>query len=639
VRPLSSVALVFALGCSPPRGDALGGEVELVVLHTSDLHSALFPFRERIGWADAERGLGPEGSVQSVGGLARLATLVQSERARAERSLLLDSGDAFQGSLAFDTWSGEPELRALATLGVQAQALGNHELDRGAENLSERYRELATFPLLAANYVDDSSAGIAALTAPFTVLDARGLRVAVIGVGNARSVSALRERPNELGVFARDAAGAVQGAIDALRPVVDVVVAVTHLGLDADRALVRETSGLDAVLGGHQHIALDEPLVERDCGGSGEGTILDAFGRERRCTARRVLVVHSGAYGKYLGKLALRLDDSAERLEPSYDALDAHEIVAATFDLLPVHAGLIEDASAAALLERYRPSAAERLALADVLGFAPASLARGGVTGGDSALGNLAASAARWFAASELSIIGAASIRRDLAAGPTDADALERSFPFDDPVLRARATGRELGAAFERAAAVADQRDCRTPLHVAGAVLRLSCPCPSPPCAQAYVGASDICCRNDAECAAVGGACSSGSGELGWCFLPLAPERTYALATTAYLADGNGALLDPIASSARELFAGGLREAVAHAVRASPPCSETAHDCASGCASALIARTREALCGASDACSLPNDTCERAVALCNELSCLDAGAGAVRDGRIRIEPP
>ena len=227
----------------------------------------------------------------------------------APRSLVLDSGDAFQGSLAFDTWAGEPELLALAALGVQAQALGNHELDRGAENLRERYRELATFPLLGANYLDDSAAGVAELVSPFVVLDARGLRVGVIGVANVHSVPALRERPNELGVLARDAAGAVQGAVDALRPIVDVVVVLTHLGLDGDRALVRETSGIDVVLGGHQHVALDEPLEAMDCGGSGEGTILDAWGRERRCTARRVLVAHSGAYAKYLGKLALTLDD------------------------------------------------------------------------------------------------------------------------------------------------------------------------------------------------------------------------------------------------------------------------------------------------------------------------------------------
>ncbi|HVR20540.1 MAG TPA: 5'-nucleotidase C-terminal domain-containing protein [Polyangiaceae bacterium] len=635
---MSRLALLalFVAGCGTASPPELHGEVELVLFHTSDLHSALFPFRERIAWSDARRGLGAEGSLERIGGLARLAGRARDERRLASRSLLLDSGDAFQGSLAFDTWAGEPELLALAALGVQAQALGNHELDRGSENLRERYRELATFPLLGANYLDDSGAGVAELVSPFVVLDARGLRIGVIGVANVHSVPALRERPNELGVLARDAAGAVQGAVDALRPVVDVVVVLTHLGLDGDRALVRETSGIDVVLGGHQHIVLDEPLEAMDCGGSGEGTIRDAWGRERRCTARRVLVVHSGAYAKYLGKLALTLDDRPAHLGATYDALDRHEVTSARFELLPVHAGLPEDAGVAELLEPYRPRALERLALTDVLGYAPATLRRVGVTGADSPLGNFAASAARWLAGSDLAIVGASSLRRDLAAGALDADTLERSFPFDDPVLRIRVTGSALGSVFERAAATAAARDCRMPVHVAGALVRLRCPCVSPPCAELFVKTSEICCESDAECTAVHGACASSSGAAGRCLLPVSPSETLSLATTAYLADGNGGLLARVAAGDRELVAGGLREVVTEALRESPACDEST-DCDGGCPATLLERSRDALCGDGASCSLLPGACERARALCKTLPCLDERAGALRDGRIRIE--
>ena len=576
--------------------------------------------------------------MERIGGFARLAGLVRRERAGAGRVLVLDSGDAFQGSLAFDTFGGEPELLALGALGVRAQALGNHELDRGPQNLRERYRELATFPLLAANYVDDSESGIGELVEPFVVLHAEGLRVGVIGVGNVRSVPELRERPNELGVLARDAAGAVQGAVDELRPLVDLVVVLTHLGLDADQALVRETSGIDVVLGGHQHIALDEPVWAMDCGGSGEGSIRDAWGRVRRCSSRRVLVVHSGAYSKYLGKLALTLDDDPERLDATYDPLDAHEVTGERFELLPVRADLPEDERVASLLEPYRPNALERLGLTDVIAFAPGAVARVGVTGADSPLGNFAAAAARWAARADFAVIGASSLRHDVTAGAVDAETLEQSFPFDDPVLRVRVTGRVLLAAFERAAAAAAPRDCRTPVHVAGALVRLVCPCQSPPCSRVFAAETEICCFADEDCAVVSGACSSSAGRVGRCFLPVVPEESYALATTAYLADGGSGLFAPIAPADRTLAADGLREAVTEALRESEPCADVPAGCESGCPAAVLARVREDCDERGAACPLPSGACERVQALCRALPCLDERAGALRDGRLRIEP-
>jgi 5'-nucleotidase len=633
-------AIAFAvIGCTGPARPAVEGELELVLLHTADTHSALFPFSERIGWLDARRGLGPEGAVARVGGFARLAALVANERARAKRVLLLDSGDAFQGSLAFDRFSGEPELRALSAIGVQAQALGNHELDRGARNLGDRYRELGTFPLLAANYLDDSGLGVADLVSRFVVLAADGLRVGVIGVGNVQSVPELRERPNELGALAGVAAQAVQGAVDELRPVVDVVVVLTHLGLDGDERLVRETSGIDAVLGGHQHIALDEPLVVMDCGGRGEGSVFDAWGRKRRCSSRPVPIVHSGAYGKYLGKLALTLDDDLERLGPAHDPIDAHEVTNAVFELFPVHGALAEDPRVTEMLAPYRPDALDEAALGDVLGFAPASVPRIGATGGDSALGNFAASAARWAAGAEIAVIGASSLRRDLAPGALDADALERSFPFDDAVVRLRVTGSALDAAFERAAASSESRECRTQVHVAGALVRFRCPCDEPPCALVFARATGTCCLDDADCGALGGACSA-PDSTGRCFVPLSRNETVTVATTAYLVDGGGGVFESAAPVERLLVAADLREVATRALGESEPCEEPASDCSSGCSEALVARLSQGCADLGSAtCPSLEAACSRGRSLCRFVPCLNEQAGARRDGRLRFEQP
>jgi 5'-nucleotidase len=642
-RTLVALILWLGVGCAPSGpGARLHGPLELVLLHTADTHSQLYPWRTLLGWSDAERGLGEAGELSEVGGFARMATLIRAERARGPRVLHLDSGDVFQGSLAFERFRGEPELLALDALGVDAQAVGNHELDLGAEVVTERYRALARFPLLAANYRADGADGLATLVQPFTLLEASGLRVGVVGLGNVSSVGLLKARPNELGVLARDAAQAAQGAVDLLRPAVDLVVAVTHLGLDADHALVRATSGIDLVLGGHQHLTLDAPDEERDCGGAGEGTVTDGFGTERRCVSRPVPIVHSGAYGKYVGRVSLELDDAPGRLGSRHDPLDGFELTTVSLELLPVRADTPSDPAVAALLEPYRPSLAERLGLDDVLAYAPAPLERYGATGGDSPLGNLAAEAARALVEAELAVIGASSLRHDLPLGVLDRETLARVLPFDDPVVRLSLTGRALARTFERAARSASQRDCRTQVHVAGALVRFLCPCDGDECAGVFTPQTELSCAADADCAAIGGACgglagvggSADADASGFCFAPLDELGTYRVATTAYLAGGGSGLFEP-GSATATLEGDSVHVAVSELLREGAPCegapeSRAAED---GCVAAIAAS------GLGTECAAIAGDGARAHAACRRLPCVDGRSGAARDGRIRVEGP
>jgi len=645
VSVVRSLVLVFTLGlvaCGSRPGSGVSGPQRLVLLHTADTHAELFPWRTLIGSSDARRGLGAAGTVAAVGGYARLKTLLRRERASAPRVLHLDAGDLFQGSLAFERFGGEPEILGFDALGVDAQALGNHELDRGEALVHDAYRSLAEFPLLAANYVNDGDGGLADVLEPFVVLDAAGLRVGVVGVGNTSTVALLGERPNELRALAENAAQAVQGAIDALRPVVDLVVVVTHLGLDADETLVAETSGIDVVLGGHQHLTLDEPKWVLDCGGGGGAApvVLDAWGNERRCASRRVPIVHSGAYGKYVGRLALELDDDPAELGASYDPLDRYELTALDNTLLPVSADTPDDPELAELLAPYRPDAGTLGAL-DVLAYAPEALERYGATGGDSPLGNLAAEAVRAAAEADVAVIGASSLRHDLPAGALDLDELVSVAPFEDPVVRVELTGAQVSALFENAARSASARACRTQVHVANLLVRFVCPCRSEHCARAFTPETDVPCAADADCAAFAGACSGRNGEHGVCFAPLSANATYSVATTEYLADGGSELFEPIPATARLGVSDGLSGTLADFLRGGAACPGSGAACTDGCPAALLERAAAncASDGSSSACADPEASCERAVASCREVACADATRGAARDGRIRFEAP
>jgi hypothetical protein len=127
-------------------------------------------------------------------------------------------------------------------------------------------------------------------------------------------------------------------------------------------------------------------------------------------------------------------------------------------------------------------------------------------------------------------------------------------------------------------------------------------------------------------------------GGVSYCIVPLAPGENYTLATTGYLADGGGGLFDPIRELDRTLVAEGVREVVTDALGESAACPPTSGGCDSECPAAVVERIEEQ--SIDDGVAIPpGDACRRARALCAVLPCLDERAGALRDGRVRIERP
>jgi 5'-nucleotidase/UDP-sugar diphosphatase len=272
-------ASVAASGCTEDAGSApqlvcpagqANCQVHLTLLHTSDIHSRLFDYDLLIEQTDANLGLGSLGEVKTVGGIARVSYLINRERARSDRVLHLDSGDIWQGAPVFNYFHGEPEVRAQAQLYPDAMVIGNHEFDDGALNVATEFMRWSDFPVLGSNYgfydvKNPASTRMAALLKPFEVFTVQGLRVAVIGMGNLSTLGSLFNQPNGLGMVPLDTAEVAQTYVDLLRPYTDVIVMLSHLGLDADEQMVRSTTGIDIVLGGHNHIVINPPQQIRDC--------------------------------------------------------------------------------------------------------------------------------------------------------------------------------------------------------------------------------------------------------------------------------------------------------------------------------------------------------------------------------------
>ncbi|HYJ10557.1 MAG TPA: hypothetical protein VEX18_16155, partial [Polyangiaceae bacterium] len=229
-----------ALGCTealPERSDPAARD--LVLLHTTDLHSRVWPFLERISSFESRLGLGRAGALEEVAGFARLASVVEHERQQGAR-LWLDSGDALEGAEVFQRFRGQLELELLGALGLSAMALGNHELSLQAPALSAALGR-GGFPVLSANLTPLPGSALAHLV-PSALLEVEGVKVGVIGVANPVSPPDLVQGAAAWGLeLGAEPAVAVQAALDDLRPRAELLVALSHLGLEGDRELVRNT--------------------------------------------------------------------------------------------------------------------------------------------------------------------------------------------------------------------------------------------------------------------------------------------------------------------------------------------------------------------------------------------------------------
>lgn len=512
-----------------PPGQACS--VNLTLIHTSDIHSRLFPYEQVITQVDATAGLGELNTVSNIGGVARMSYVINRERARSGRVLHLDSGDCFQGAPIFNFFAGEPEVRTMSAFGVDAAVLGNHEFDRGAENVVRQFQRWSNFGLLAANYKFEQTTQdipnfgrVGTVTRPFLVLNTGGLRVAAIGMANLSSFTSIFDQPNKSGLTPINTVEVAQTYIDLLRPYVDLVVMVTHLGLDVDQRMVRGTTGIDVVLGGHNHVVINPPQEIRDCSADPnnpgyvwavdpnakiepDGTPPDGPDRDpqnhpyaikRQCKPRRVIIAHSGAFAKYVGRLDLVLSNDPNLVSPSgdpneYDSVNGFEVQTSRYTAFPIDARVPEDPILVDMLQPYRRSLDLAADLDILVGYSPDGSRRFATTGGDSPLGNVVGNAIwlRLGIQTDFSLTNSTGIRTDLNPGPVTIEQMYNIFPFDNSISKMQLSGLEVQELFDFAARRTAGRGCSSQIQIAGARVRINCS----GCDRVNIG-----CTSDAEC-------------------------------------------------------------------------------------------------------------------------------------------
>src|SRR5438105_2198160 len=143
-------------------------ETLITILHTNDQHSQIDPLPAN------DRNAGK-------GGVARRATLVKRVRAENPNTLLIDAGDAFQGTPYFNFYKGEVEYKSMSAIGYDVVTLGNHDFDNGVEGLAAAMK-FAKFEFVSANY-DVRGTPIESRVKPYVVREIAGVRIGIFGLG------------------------------------------------------------------------------------------------------------------------------------------------------------------------------------------------------------------------------------------------------------------------------------------------------------------------------------------------------------------------------------------------------------------------------------------------------------------------
>ncbi len=310
-----SAPYLLAIICAILATTEINAE-RLVILHTNDTHSQIDP------------------TDKNKGGILRRKVLIDSVRASTPNVLLIDAGDAVQGTLYFSLFGGEVERKMMNELGYDIQILGNHEFDNGIAALAQMYKGLNATKL-STNY-DVRGTELEGILLPYDIRNAGTKKIGFIAI-NIDPAGMIADK-NSDGIKYLDGIKAANATAWHLKhnEHADIIVAVTHIGYGnehepgyTDKELAENSEDIDIIIGGHSHTAIN-PADPKS-----------PHWRIANLKGDSVLVAQTGKGGLFLGEINVDLDNmkSSSRLIPVDNRLDS-----------------LINPDAAAILEPYRQS-------------------------------------------------------------------------------------------------------------------------------------------------------------------------------------------------------------------------------------------------------------------------------------------
>ncbi len=265
------VPLVASAQTRPAERDVVIG-----FAHINDSHGRIFQ---------------PDDQRPNQGGYARLASVLERQRRQftGDRLFLLHAGDVFsRGDALTESTHGAANVAIFNRLGFDVWTPGNGEFYLGIANLLARGAEFHGQVILG-NVIE--RADNKPLFPSYAIFSVGEVRVGFIGLGYIHE-----QHPACWGLKMLDPVDVARQQVRRLKGKVDVVVALTHLGLGEDQRLARSVEGIDLIIGGHSHSTLPHGQVLKNPAG------------------KSVLIAQAGDYVRYLGVVRMVVHHSPQGL-------------------------------------------------------------------------------------------------------------------------------------------------------------------------------------------------------------------------------------------------------------------------------------------------------------------------------------
>lgn len=291
-------------------------QTEITILHMNDSHSTLAP----IGPRDQDLN-------GTLGGIARAATVIGAERAADPNLLLLHAGDISIGDLFFNAYFQVPELTWMGMIGFDAMTVGNHEFDLTPAALLGSLQNVFpdpsnAFPLLGANIDASAIPELDNYIYDYTTKQIGSVKVGIFGL----LTPAVNILSQPLPVIIEDDVEAIMNIAGneayILRNVenCDVVILLSHLGVQFDMGVAANVPGIDIIVGGHDHYKYAAPLaIPNPAGGT-------------------TWIAQAGSNNLYVGKMKISVDGD-------------DNVSLVNYSLIPLDENVPEDPSVKAMVD------------------------------------------------------------------------------------------------------------------------------------------------------------------------------------------------------------------------------------------------------------------------------------------------
>ncbi|MGN7469427.1 bifunctional metallophosphatase/5'-nucleotidase [Brevibacillus sp. SAFN-007a] len=357
----------------------------LHVLHTNDLHSHF------------EK-------------MPQIATCLKTSReqweSRQEHVLTIDIGDHMDRMDARSEASfGKTNVRVLNRCGYQYATIGNNEGITLPKSKLDAMYEQADFTVIVGNLLDQATMAPPAWAVPYAIHTFGELRIALLGMTIPFSTY------QNLGWEIREPLPVLREQVAALRPSVDIVILLSHLGYQTDCRLAQEVEGIDLILGGHTH----HTLLHGERVGN-------------------TLIAQTGRFGEHVGHIRLIWDRAAKRVaDVSAELLETDRYE--------------PDQSLAAFLQQEQERAHARLIrpIARLERDLRVNWAE------ETPFGSFLAASIRKWTGAEVGMANGGLLLSDLHRGSLSFAHLLKSVPHPINVCAVTLTGRQLAAVLEQA--------------------------------------------------------------------------------------------------------------------------------------------------------------------------------------------